>query len=156
LDNSAVTIFLFNAALSNHSQWPSDDCAIKQPIFAKMLSPLQVIKTGWSTTLVMGGIATDHEMHDSKEETSITLLGLKWKFLWRSLILLQTAPLTNDDLSLRLLLDWSAGCCIHLQSLMYGSMFVLLFCRTHFVHCILVSLQICQRRQRFITSIQIV
>jgi hypothetical protein len=65
LDNSAATISLFNVALSDHSQWPSNDCAIKQPIFAKTLSPLQVIKTGWSTTLIMWGIATDHEMHDS-------------------------------------------------------------------------------------------
>jgi hypothetical protein len=77
LDNSAATISLFDVALSDHSQWPSDDCAVKQPIFTKTLSPLQVIKTGWSTTLIMRGIATDHEMHDSEEEDKYHMVGVE-------------------------------------------------------------------------------
>jgi hypothetical protein len=50
---------------------------VKQPIFTKTLSLLQVIKTGWSTTLVMGGITTDHEMHDSEEEDKYHMVGVK-------------------------------------------------------------------------------
>jgi hypothetical protein len=68
LASPTATISLFNHFLHDRSQWPFNDHVAKQHIFAKMLSPQQVIKTGWSTTLVMGGIDEMLAVHsDSKE-----------------------------------------------------------------------------------------
>lgn len=88
LDNSAATISYFDAALSDRLQWPSNDCAVKQPIFTTPPSPVQVIKTGWSTTLVMGGITADHDMHDSEgegEEAKYHMIGVEKEMSWEKI-----------------------------------------------------------------------
>jgi hypothetical protein len=68
LASPTATISLFDHFLHDHSQWSFNDHAVKQHIFAKTLSPQQVIKTGWSMTLVMGGIDEMLAVHSDSRE----------------------------------------------------------------------------------------
>jgi hypothetical protein len=63
LASPTATISLFDHVLHDCLQWPFNDHAVKQHIFAKTPSPQQVIKTGWSTTWVMGGICKGTSVH---------------------------------------------------------------------------------------------
>jgi hypothetical protein len=68
LASPTATISLFDHFLHDHLQWPFNDHAAKQHIFMETLSPQQVIKTGWSTTLVMGGIDEMLAVHSDSGE----------------------------------------------------------------------------------------
>jgi hypothetical protein len=50
LSDHAATIKLFDAALSDPSEWPANDLPVKQAFQPKPPTD-PVLKTGWSTTL---------------------------------------------------------------------------------------------------------
>jgi len=70
LMDPANIITIFDSALHNHLKWPANDCAMKQQIYLKKPSPQQVIKMGWSTTLIMeeGGNYEKEEVQSGSEE----------------------------------------------------------------------------------------
>lgn len=53
LGDHAATIALFDTALSNRSEWPDNDSAVKQ-VFTPKLPAGYVHKSGWGTTSVEG------------------------------------------------------------------------------------------------------
>jgi hypothetical protein len=59
LNDHTHAIKLFDDALADRSCWPLNDRAVKQPYIAKAPSPERVMKTGWSTTLILMDMAGD-------------------------------------------------------------------------------------------------
>jgi hypothetical protein len=71
LDNPTAIIALFDDGLHDSSKWPSDDHAAKQHIYVKKPSPQQVIKTGWSMTLMMRAKHNDHQMQAVQSDCEV-------------------------------------------------------------------------------------
>jgi len=72
LDDHTYIIRLFDDALENRSSWPSHDCAVKQEyVLAKVPSPEPVIKTGWSTILILKEMAEENvdEVMEDDDDT---------------------------------------------------------------------------------------
>jgi hypothetical protein len=68
LEDHTATIELFNQALTVHLQWPTTDCMVKQNIYANIHLPhlaSQMLKTGWSMTLMLHEIDTDYDSYQS-------------------------------------------------------------------------------------------
>ena len=66
---------IFNSALRDKSKWPANDWAIKQQVNKKKLSLWPMMKTGWSTTLIMGD--GDHEMEGQSDNDEYQMLEVK-------------------------------------------------------------------------------
>ena len=62
---------LFEGALRKHSQWPPNDHSV---IFVKTPLHHQVVKTDWSTTVIMWDLDSDYgsEMVESEDEDEVT------------------------------------------------------------------------------------
>jgi hypothetical protein len=71
LKGHEATIELFDKALADHSQWPAADGAVKQDIYTNTRSrrpASQMLKTGWSTTLIIREMDSDYDSSDVDNE----------------------------------------------------------------------------------------
>ena len=78
LQNHVETIKLFDIALADRSQWPTADGAKKQNIHAIIHSPRaasQMLKTAWSTTLIMHEMEVDDDSWDKTDEEDSFQIG---------------------------------------------------------------------------------
>lgn len=70
LETHEATIKFFNDALSNRSEWPANDRAVKQYMRKTERPSGPVIKTSWNTELFMQAIYGDDEWEEEDVEMS--------------------------------------------------------------------------------------
>ena len=75
---------IFNSALHDKSKWLANDQATKQRVYKKKPSPQLMMKTGWSTTLIMSD--GDHEMEGQSDNDKYQMLEVKKSWETSSMI----------------------------------------------------------------------
>ena len=80
---------IFNSALHDKSKWLANNRVMKQQVYKKKPSS-QLMKTGWSTTVIVGD--GDHEIEGQSDNNDYQMLEVKKS--------LETSSMVRVDMSL--------------------------------------------------------